>query len=303
MGDGVSQKKSFLKNSRIIFGILTCVLVAVIIGVTAHYILLTNSLDAKIYALNDQVVSLQGNFTNLQTNYTNLQTNYTNLQTNFSDYTSSHTHNDTEFNALQGNYSDYISSHTHNNTEFNSLQTNLTNIQNSYINLQDNFTNLQNNFTNLQTNYRVLNNDYNYLANNISPVNFTFGANNAVLTDSEIQNFMTVKNQLTVTNISPNYTGLRTLDWVSIRNASSNDYYQNAMEYLLYQRGQGANGEWQAVVSIYNSPGSTNDYVVEVCRFTWWELQVNVNGILKIDFPQIYNDTESLGYSTFHIYI
>jgi hypothetical protein len=49
-----------------------------------------------------------------------------------------------------------------------------------------------------------------------------------------------------------------------MRNSTSHDYYQKNMEYLCFWSGQGANGEWQTVVSIYNSPNSSSDFVVEV---------------------------------------
>ena len=73
------------------------------------------------------------------------------------------------------------------------------------------------------------------------------------------------------------------------------------MEYLCFWEGQGANGEWEAVVSIYNSPNSTTDFVVEVSRFTWHEIQVKLDGVVIADFPQVYNDTVSIGYTTFHV--
>jgi hypothetical protein len=46
------------------------------------------------------------------------------------------------------------------------------------------------------------------------------------------------------------------LQWISMRNSSSasRDPYQKSMEYLFFWSGQGANGEWEAVISIYNSP-------------------------------------------------
>jgi hypothetical protein len=73
------------------------------------------------------------------------------------------------------------------------------------------------------------------------------------------------------------------------------------MEYLCFWEGQGANGEWEAVVSIYNVPDSTSEFVVEVSRFTWHELQVKLDGFVVADFPQVTNDAVSLGYCTFHV--
>ena len=73
------------------------------------------------------------------------------------------------------------------------------------------------------------------------------------------------------------------------------------MEYLCFWEGQGANGEWEAVVSMYNVPDSTSEFVVEVSRFTWHELQVKLDGVVVAHFPQVHNDTVSLGYCTFRV--
>jgi hypothetical protein len=86
-----------------------------------------------------------------------------------------------------------------------------------------------------------------------------------------------------------------------MRNSSSGDYYQKSMEWLCFWSGQGANGEWEAVVSIYNSPNSTTDFVVEVSRFTWHSLDVLLDGNVVATFPQVTDDAVSLGYTTFHV--
>jgi hypothetical protein len=90
-----------------------------------------------------------------------------------------------------------------------------------------------------------------------------------------------------------------------MRNSTSAqwDPYQKSMEYLCFWSGQGANGEWEAVVSIYNSPNSLQDYVVEVSRFTWHSLEVTLNGQIQAVFPQVTQDTTSIGYTTFHIQV
>jgi hypothetical protein len=106
---------------------------------------------------------------------------------------------------------------------------------------------------------------------------------------------------LVVYNADPAFTGNRLLQWISMRNSSSGDYYQKSMEYLCFWEGQGANGEWEAVVSIYNVANSTSNFVVEVARFTWHEIQVRLDGDVKADFPQVTNDTVSLGYYTFQV--
>jgi hypothetical protein len=134
--------------------------------------------------------------------------------------------------------------------------------------------------------------DYNPINVNASAVSFS---------EWELQAWTSVKDRVVVYNADPAFTGNRTLQWISMRNSSSGDYYQKSMEYLCFWEGKGASGEWQAVVSIYNSPDSTSDFVVEVSRFTWHELQVKLDGVVVADFPQVCNDTVSLGYCTFHV--
>ena len=127
------------------------------------------------------------------------------------------------------------------------------------------------------------------------------GAKNVQFTSWELQAWGSVKTRVIVINVDPEFTGNRVLQWISMRNSSSGDYYQKSMEYLCFWEGQGANGEWEAVVSIYNSPNSTTDFVVEVSRFTWHEIQVKLDGVVVADFPQVNNDTVSVGYCTFHV--
>jgi hypothetical protein len=134
--------------------------------------------------------------------------------------------------------------------------------------------------------------NYNPINVNASPVSFS---------EWELQAWTSVKNRVVVYNVDPAFTGNRMLQWVSMRNSSSGDYYQKSMEYLCFWEGRGANGEWQAVVSIYNSPDSTSDFVVEVSRFTWHALQVKLDGDVVAEFPQVCNDTVSVGYCTFHV--
>jgi hypothetical protein len=132
-----------------------------------------------------------------------------------------------------------------------------------------------------------------------NPINT--GARNVQFTDSELQTWLGIKDRLAIINSDPEFTGNRVLQWISMRNSSSGDYYQKSMEYLCFWEGQGANGEWEAVVSIYNSPNSTSDFVVEVARFTWHEIQVKFEGVVMADFLQVSNDTVSTGYCTFHV--
>ena len=131
------------------------------------------------------------------------------------------------------------------------------------------------------------------------------GANLVNCTSSELQAFESIKNRLIVNNTDPAFTGERNLQWISMRNSTNApwDPYQKSMEYLCFWPGRGADGEWEAVVSIYNSPGSLSNYVVEVSRFTWHSLEVRLDGTIKATFPQVTEDTVSLGYTTFHVSI
>ena len=134
-----------------------------------------------------------------------------------------------------------------------------------------------------------------------NPINL--GAAEVQFSAAELQAFGNVKNRVAVYNADPDFPDPenRVLGLYSMRNSSSSDYYQKSMEYLCFWEGQGANGEWEAVLSIYNVPDSTSVFVVEVSRFTWHELQVMLDGEVVADFPQVSNDTVSLGYCTFRV--
>ncbi len=127
------------------------------------------------------------------------------------------------------------------------------------------------------------------------------GASKVNFTSWELQTWVGIKNRLIVNNSDPNFTGIRKLQWISMCNSSSLDYCQKSMEFLCFWPGRGADGEWEVVVSIYNVTNSTSDFIVEVSRFTWHQLQVVLDGEEMIDFPQVTNDTTSLGYATFHV--
>jgi hypothetical protein len=87
------------------------------------------------------------------------------------------------------------------------------------------------------------------------------------------------------------------------------DPYLRSMEFLCFWNDPNrpsADGEWEAVVSIYNNWNSTsnNDYIVEISRFTWYELQVKLDGNIVVDFPTVTSDLmANPGYTTFHIII
>ena len=89
------------------------------------------------------------------------------------------------------------------------------------------------------------------------------GAKNVQFTSWELQTWNSVKDRVVVYNSDPEFPDPdnRVLGWYSMRNSSSSDYYQKSMEYLCFWEWQGENGEWEAVVSIYNSPDSTSDFV------------------------------------------
>jgi hypothetical protein len=122
---------------------------------------------------------------------------------------------------------------------------------------------------------------------------------------TELQNFENIKSRFVVSNVDPAFTGDRTLQWISMRNSSSAswDKYQKSMEYLCFWSGQDGKGEWEAVVSIYNRPDDLGNYVVEVARFTWHQIQVTYNGTIIADFAQVTSDSTSLGYRTFSVQI
>jgi hypothetical protein len=141
--------------------------------------------------------------------------------------------------------------------------------------------------------------------NALSTANLNLNARNVTFSDWELKTWIGIKNRLAVINTDPNFPDPehRLLGWYSMRNSSSGDYYQKSMEFLCFWEGQGVNGEWEAVVSIYNSPNSTSDFVVEVSRFTWHSLEVTLDDNVMVTFPQINNDTTSMGYATFHVII
>lgn len=138
---------------------------------------------------------------------------------------------------------------------------------------------------------------------NSNPVNT--GASTIDFTSWELQTWFGIKNRVSIINTDPDFPDPnpdnRILGWYSMRNSSSGDYYQKSMEFLCFWEGQGANGEWEAVVSIYNAPNSKSDFVVEVSRFTWHSLEVILDNKTIAEFPQITKDTVSTGYTSFHV--
>lgn len=131
------------------------------------------------------------------------------------------------------------------------------------------------------------------------------GAKPIEFTPSELETWLSIKDRIQVINTDPNFADPnpehRILGWYSMRNSSSNDYYQKSMEFLLFWEGQGTNGEWEAVISIYNVPNRTDDFVIEFSRFTWNSIKITLDGVPMAEFDTIKNDTTSLAYTTFHV--
>ena len=62
---------------------------------------------------------------------------------------------------------------------------------------------------------------------NVSYSSINVNATAVVFSPLELQTWNSLKDRLTVYNADPNFTGERTLQWISMRNSSSGDYYQN----------------------------------------------------------------------------
>ena len=99
------------------------------------------------------------------------------------------------------------------------------------------------------------------------------------LLPQELQTWLGIKDRLVVINTDPAFTGDRNLQWISMRNSSSLDYYQKSMEWFLcfwLVRALTANGK--LLFRFITSPNSASDFVVEVSRFTWHSLEVTLDG-------------------------
>jgi hypothetical protein len=123
---------------------------------------------------------------------------------------------------------------------------------------------------------------------------------------SELQTWLGIKSRLAVINTDPDFTGDRTLEWISMRNSTSapwDNYYQKSMEFLCFWSGQGASGEWEAVVSIYNRPNSTSVFVIEFARFTWHSLDLTIDGAVVHSFVQVTENGAYDGYYSTEIYV
>lgn len=144
---------------------------------------------------------------------------------------------------------------------------------------------------------------YNESRPSVNPIDV--GASVQYFTEWELSTWLGIKDRVEVFNSDPDFPDPdnRVLGWYSMRNSSSCDYYQKSMEFLCFWEGRGADGEWEAVVSIYNVPNSTSDFVVEVSRFTWHSLEVKLDGSVVAEFPQVTENTVSLGYCTFEVLV
>ncbi len=135
------------------------------------------------------------------------------------------------------------------------------------------------------------------------PINV--GATPQEFTPWELETWLGIKDRLTVNNTTPDFPDPehRVLGWYSLRNSSSNDYYQKSMEFLLFWEGRGVDGEWEAVCCIYNVPNSTSEFVVEFSKFTWGSMEIRLDGVVMAEFPQVEaDDMPSLAYVTFRVY-
>ena len=135
----------------------------------------------------------------------------------------------------------------------------------------------------------------------VNPINVNASAQ--FFTVWELNTWLGIKDRLAVVNTDPDFPDPdnRVLGWYSMRNSSSGDYYQKSMEFLLFWEGQGANGEWEAVISIYNVPNETDAFVVEFSRFTWHSLEVTLDDVPIVSVPQVSNNTVAVGYMTFDV--
>jgi FtsZ-binding cell division protein ZapB len=113
-----------------------------------------------------------------------------------------------------------------------------------------------------------------------------------------------IKNRLTIniTDSNPNFTNnVRVCDFYELREESSEEYFQTTVDYWVFQNGQGEHGDIEAFVEIYNVPNRTDLFIVEVTRFSWFELTVSLDGSPLVIFPTITNNTLSPGYMTFEV--
>lgn len=117
----------------------------------------------------------------------------------------------------------------------------------------------------------------------------------------EVACFDDIVSRVQIFNPSPDYTGVRELEWYVLRNASSHEYYQKTVNYWCFQSGRGLDGDIDAFVEIYNVPNDTGTFVVEIARNTWWALDVYLDDVLVYQFPQMSENGNALGYCTFEI--
>ena len=112
-----------------------------------------------------------------------------------------------------------------------------------------------------------------------------------------------IKNRLLVNITDSDFpsTGIRECEWYKLREEDSEDYFQTTVNFWVFQSGQGVHGDIEAFVEIYNRPGETDVFVVEVARNCWNELTVSLDGVTKVVFRKVTEDVLSDCYITFEV--
>jgi len=112
-----------------------------------------------------------------------------------------------------------------------------------------------------------------------------------------------IKDRLLVNITDSNFpsTGIRECEWYELREEDSGDYFQTTVDFWVFQKGQGTDGDMEAFVEIYNEPDNSSVFVVEVARLCWNELTVSLDGSPVVVFPRVTEDALSYGYITFNV--
>jgi hypothetical protein len=79
------------------------------------------------------------------------------------------------------------------------------------------------------------------------------------------QEITAIKNRLTIKITEPNFTNpVRECEFYEIRQQESDEYFQTTINYQVFQHGKETRGDIEAFVEIYNVPGETDLFIVEV---------------------------------------
>ncbi len=265
---------------------------------------------------------LKNNYTALDNNYSKLRDNYTALRGNYNSFQANYTTLNNKYNKLYDDYNTTQTSYKNLQEDYNNLHRNNIALQENFDALKANYTTSSNNFADLNATYIDLENNFTILTGNYNSLGQYFSqppnlhANNTEITAEEHDVFSYILNHTTIYDSSAHFPANvsqteRFLVPVSMRNSTSAswDPPQKATEWLYYWADldnpwalQPPNCLWEAVVSIYNDPYNSSEYVVEVSRFTWHELTISFDSKTKFVFPEVTKDeTPSLGYMTFRV--